>query len=58
MTSDGFVAFWRSVQNNPSFKSNYFGPVLELNWVQNVAVQNFGRKLPNQFRIMFPNLFI
>ena len=29
MTSDGFVAFWRSVQNIPNLKSSYIGPVLE-----------------------------
>ena len=29
MTSDGFVAFWRSVQNIPNIKSSYIGPVLE-----------------------------
>jgi len=29
MTSDGFVAFWRSVQNIPNLNSSYIGPVLE-----------------------------
>ena len=29
MTSDGFVAFWKSVQNIPNIKSSYIGPVLE-----------------------------
>ena len=38
MTSDGFVAFWRSVQNIPNIKSSYIGPVLEQLMGQNVAV--------------------
>ncbi|CAN6686563.1 unnamed protein product [Malus baccata var. baccata] len=39
MTSDGFVAFWKSVQNIPSIKSSYIEPVLEQLMGQNVAVQ-------------------
>ena len=39
MTSDGFVAFWKSVQNIPNIKSSYIGPVLEQLLGQNVAVQ-------------------
>ena len=39
MTSDGFVAFWRGVQNSPNMKSSYIGPVLEQLLGQNVAVQ-------------------
>ena len=40
MTSDGFVAFWRSVQNSSNFKSNYFGPSFgaELGPERNCAV--------------------
>ncbi|CAL8991858.1 unnamed protein product [Prunus brigantina] len=29
MTSDGFMAFWRSVQNIFIFKTSYLGPDLE-----------------------------
>ncbi|CAL8112318.1 unnamed protein product [Prunus armeniaca] len=29
MTSDGFVAFWRSVRNIVIFKTSYLGPDLE-----------------------------
>ncbi|CAL2256528.1 unnamed protein product [Prunus armeniaca] len=29
MTSDGFVAFWRSVRNIFIFKTSYLGPDLE-----------------------------
>ncbi|CAN6549786.1 unnamed protein product [Malus baccata var. baccata] len=39
MTSDGFVAFWKSVQNISNIKSSYIGPVLEQLMGQNVAVQ-------------------
>ena len=58
MTSDGFVAFWRSVQSSPSFKSSYFGPVLELNMGLKRGCAEFWANLPSQFRIMFPNLFL
>ena len=39
MTSDGFEAFWKSVQNIPNIKSSFIGPVLEQLMGQNVAVQ-------------------
>ena len=29
MTLDGFVAFWKSVQNIPNLKTSYIGPILE-----------------------------
>ncbi|CAN6691864.1 unnamed protein product [Malus baccata var. baccata] len=43
MTSDGFVAFWKSVQNIPNIKSSYIGPVLE----QLMGQNGFGGGLAN-----------
>lgn len=43
MTSDGFVAFYRSVQNIFIFKTSYLGPDLEEIWGQNVAGQILGK---------------
>ena len=43
MTSDGFVAFWKSVQNIPNIKSSYIGPVLEQLMGQKRGCSDFGR---------------
>ncbi|CAN6687658.1 unnamed protein product [Malus baccata var. baccata] len=43
MTSDGFVVFWKSVQNIPNIKSSYIGPVLE----QLMGQNGFGGWLGN-----------
>ena len=46
MTSDGFVAFWRSVQNIPNIKSTYIGPVLEQLMGPKSSCSDFRRILP------------
>ena len=53
MTSDGFVAFWRSVQNIPNIKSRYIGPVLEQLMGPTRGCSDFRRILPFNLGLCF-----
>ena len=53
MTSDVFVAFWRSVQNIPNIKSSHIGPVLEQLMGPKCGCSDFRRILPFNLGLCF-----